>query len=358
MKEAAPDDVTREAIARARALPARVPAASRRDEVRAALLAGAAAEPVGRGRRPWIAGVAALAAAASFAPWFVLAPRGPAPARSRVVVHARAGARYATVSAPPWETFQLAEGTIELEVAPLGPRERVRVQTSDGEVEVRGTRFEVTARGGRLVGVDVTRGRVEVRPAGAATTVLVAGERWRARDEAPDEAPDEARDEAPDEAPAPPPPTALAPRAPAPRARVGRAAAAVEALVPTRQEVLYDDAWDALRARRFDEAAAGFARVLAEAPTGPLADEAAFWRATAIARGGGSARAIAAFEAFLVKYRTARRGEASAILGWLLVDAHRGEEAAPLFRASADDPREGVRSSARDGLAAIARARR
>jgi hypothetical protein len=56
--------------------------------------------------------------------------------------------------------------------------------------------------------------------------------------------------------------------------------------------------------------------------------------------------------------RSQRRGEASAILGWLLVDAHRPREAEALFRAAAADPHANVRASARDGLDAIARAQR
>jgi TolA-binding protein len=353
----------REAVVLAKELPTRVPDRSRRDEVRATLLASAAAEPVGGARRsPWIVGIVALGAAAAVA--LVIARARPPMelARSRVVVHARPGTRYTVVSPPPWETFHLAEGAIELDVEPLGPRERVRVETGDGEVEVRGTRFEVTAREDRLVGVAVTHGRVEVRPRGMDATVLGAGQRWLAPTPLAASAPraELGAGPGPMAPPTAPPDVAehAAPtrRTPFARARrLARAEAAVEALEPTRQEVLYDDAWDALRAQQFEAAAAGFARVLAEAPVGPLADEAAFWRATALARGGAPDKARAAFGAYLSKYRaSARRGEAAAILGWLLVDAHRAAEAAPLFRVAADDPRDSVRASGREGLAAVA----
>jgi TolA-binding protein len=128
---------------------------------------------------------------------------------------------------------------------------------------------------------------------------------------------------------------------------------AARALRPTRQEQLYDDAWDALRAGRFDKAAAGFARVLSESPRGPLGDEAAFWRATSLARGGHPEKALPAFEEYVATYRSStRHNEAATILGWLLVDAHRPAEAVPLFRGATQDPDASVRKSAREGLAA------
>jgi TolA-binding protein len=351
-------EALRVAIALARELPERLPEGGRRDEVRASLLAKAAREPVRvRGPVRWIASAVVASAAAMFALWLGHARQPWEAPRSRVVVVGGEGARYEMATPPPSETIRLWEGRIDLDVQPLGPRDRVRVQVGDGEVEVRGTRFQVTARDDRLESVEVTHGRVEVRHAGALAAVLGAGQTWRPP--------------APGAAPAlAPPPIAAETRAPAlepsraerthePRARSRAIDVGVErALRPTRQEVLYDDAWDALRARRFDAAAKGFARVLAESRSGPLADEAAFWGATALARGGETAKARDAFRELLLAYpRSARRGEASAILGWLLVDAHQPEEAEPLFRAAAADPHANVRASAREGLAAIARTR-
>ena len=272
--------------------------------------------------------------------------------RSHIVVRGGVGARYEVASPPPWEIIRLREGGINLDVQPLGPRDRVRVQVGDGEIEVRGTSFQVRARGDRLVGVAVTHGRVEVRPVGAAMVVLGAGQTWRASDAVV----------APPPAPLVVPPADASPRLPSPSSarprRVARAEGGVErASRPTRQEELYDDAWDALRARRFAAAATGFSRVLAESPVGPFADEAAFWRATALARGGEAGSALAAYREFLSTYRTSpRRGEASAILGWLLVDAQRSDEATLLFGAALNDAHENVRVSARDGLEAVRRA--
>jgi TolA-binding protein len=121
------------------------------------------------------------------------------------------------------------------------------------------------------------------------------------------------------------------------------------------QEVLYDDAWDAMRASDFAKAAAGFASVVAVAPAGPLADEGAFWRAVALARAGSRPEAIATFRSMLGAYPASpRRGEASAMLGWLLVDARQLDEAGARFRVAADDPSGAVRRSAREGLDELA----
>jgi TolA-binding protein len=109
-----------------------------------------------------------------------------------------------------------------------------------------------------------------------------------------------------------------------------------------------------MRAGDFQKAATGFASVIAVSPAGPLADEGAFWRAVALARAGSSGAAIAAFRDMLDRYGTSPRGgEASAMLGWLLVDAHQWDEAARRFRAAAGDPTDAVRISARKGLDAI-----
>jgi ferric-dicitrate binding protein FerR (iron transport regulator) len=243
---------------------------------------------------------------------------------------------------------RLWEGALALEVDPLGPGERFVVEVGDGEVEVRGTKFAVIARADRLVRVEVTHGRVEVRPRGAALVVLEAGQSWTAPAQ-------RVRESAP--VPAAPP----APQVRAPVRRVAQSApmdvehAAQPRQREAQQEAQYDDAWDALRAHDYKKAADGFARVLRDSPAVPLADEAAFWRATALARGDDSQAALSAFRQMLDAYpQSRRRGEASTILGWLLIAAHEPTAAADRFRAAIDDPHEDVRASAREGLEALA----
>jgi hypothetical protein len=52
---------------------------------------------------------------------------------------------------------------------------------------------------------------------------------------------------------------------------------------------------------------------------------------------------------------SSRRGEAAAMVGWLLIDAGRPDEARAHFRAADSDPSARVRASARQGLSVIDR---
>jgi len=111
-----------------------------------------------------------------------------------------------------------------------------------------------------------------------------------------------------------------------------------------------------MRAGDFTRAATAFTRVFILAPDGALAEDAAFWHAVALARGERRAEAITAFRDFLALHaRASRAGEASAMLGWLLVEAGQRAEAARRFQAAASDPSPAVQQSARAGLDALAR---
>ena len=118
----------------------------------------------------------------------------------------------------------------------------------------------------------------------------------------------------------------------------------------------YDQAWEALRASDFNRAAGGFAHVMLLAPDGPLAEDASFWRAVALARGQRTAEARSAFRDFLDSFDASpHAGEASAMLGWMLIDARSYDEARQRFTAAAGDANPAVRHSARAGLDALAR---
>jgi TolA-binding protein len=124
----------------------------------------------------------------------------------------------------------------------------------------------------------------------------------------------------------------------------------------TPEERSYDEAWEALRANDFAAAARGFARILLLAPDSPLVEDASFWHAVALARGKRSAEAGSAFRDFLETYpSSARTGEASAMLGWLLIDARAYDDAARRFRAAVGDASAAVRASAKAGLDALAK---
>ncbi|HEX2689504.1 MAG TPA: FecR domain-containing protein [Kofleriaceae bacterium] len=326
-------------------------------------------------------------------------PRHRAPAPRCALPH-----DLAWPSPGPDEVVQLADGVIDVEVEPLHPGERFRVIVGGAEIEVRGTVFTVTAREDHLVGVTVTRGRVEVRPPRGALAVLGAGQSWPAAPEAMASAMAEAAvTGAPVVAPSPspassvvslpasgtgpssaPPPRAAAlvppspkhpPATPPRRAAMLASPHAGERGRPTGsepssapppakspadtvrppEELLYDQAWEALRANNFAKAASGFARVLLLAPDSPLVEDASFWHAVALARGKRSAEARSACRDFLDAYaRSSRAGEANAMLGWILIDARLYDEAARRFREAAGDPSAAVRGSAQAGLDALA----
>jgi FecR protein len=429
-------EATRRVIDLARELPAAIPSQDRREEVRTAVLAAAASVTRRPARRAWLAPALAAAAAAGLIGYLAF-PRGssgqpgplmaqasepssgpsPEPSVARHAhgtVHPHPRARYLAISPGPDEVVQLADGAIEVEVEPLHPGERFRVVVGGAEVEVRGTVFTVTAREDHLVGVTVTRGRVEVRPQRGAPAVLGAGQSWHAAPEAmssptaeaavtgaplvtpspspasspgPSSASPPSPASSPASSPGPssvPPPRAAVlvpsspkhPSAPPPRGAATLApphvteqarptvddpsAASPPVQPPTDparppEELLYDQAWEALRANDFAKAASGFARVLLLAPESPLVEDASFWHAVALARGKRSAEALSAFRDFLDTYaRSSRAGEASVMLGWILIDARMYDEAARRFRAAASDPSPAVRGSAQAGLDALA----
>jgi TolA-binding protein len=114
--------------------------------------------------------------------------------------------------------------------------------------------------------------------------------------------------------------------------------------------------WTALRDGDLPRAAAAFARAEHASPAGPLVEDAAFWGAVSLARTGAPARpdAIAALAAFLAHHPASpRAGEASVMLGWLLLDAGDLDGAAARFTAATADAVPAVRTGARAGLDAV-----
>jgi hypothetical protein len=385
-------DATHGAIELARELPVAIPPHARREEMRTAMLA-ASASVAGRAmHRAWIAPAVALAAAAGLVGALAV-PGGSSSPSSAGLRHgivrrhpAPAGAteaRYSTTSVGADEVVRLTDGTIDIEVEPLSPGERFRVIVGDAEIEVRGTVFTVSASAEHLLDVAVARGRVDVKPETGPPATLGAGQSWHVARAASAVEPTPPAMVPPPPLPSPPPrapapPSALRPAPvaaphrqrlvaqPLPRAKPPAPSASAEpppAPVSSEagpagaaEELSYDQAWEAMRANDFARAASGFSRVLLIDPDGRLVEDASFWHAVALARGKRSAEALSAFRDFLDSYAgSVRAGEASAMLGWILVDARDYDEAARRFRAAADDPRATVRDSARAGLAALAK---
>ncbi len=270
----------------------------------------------------------------------------------RGVVHPHEGARFTLAAQPPDEIVRLREGVIDLDVDPLAAGERFRVVVGTDEVEVRGTSFEVVAAADHLVSVHVIHGRVEVRRAGDAPVVLAGGEAWHAT-------------AASVLAPAPTPaPVIASPPRPAPTRpavtiasklpRTELPVPAPSAKAPDPQEAAFVRGWDAMRQGEYGQAAAAFNRAVALAPDGALSEDATFWHAVAVARLHRSSEAIAAFRSFLDAFPiSTRAGEASAMLGWLLVETHEIDEARRRFHAAESDPNASARASALQGLDAL-----
>jgi TolA-binding protein len=265
------------------------------------------------------------------------APLSP-PALSRASIRAIGDARFARVQPPPEEIVRLDEGRIELDVVPLAPGERFRVVTGNGEVEVRGTSFEVLAADHRLVAVSVSRGRVEVRSGGGGLAVLDAGDRW---EQGPTPDPAAAAPTAPQ---LPLADAAPARTGPGRRHRASQRPSAIES-------ALFHSGWESLRAGNARDAAETFAELERRAQGRGIQEDALYWRAVATARCKESANAGRLFQEFLAKFpRSARRGEAAVALGWILVDAGEVGEARRAFQQAASDPAASVRGSAAEGI--------
>ena len=332
--------------------PAEMSAASR--QAISARLLGGAATAHRAARRPRLAVALACAAAATASVAIAVAmstgardvrpgdqvQAAPAPApASRASVRAVGAARFVRVQAPPDEIIRLDEGTIVLEVAPLPRGERFRVQTNDGVVEVRGTRFEVSASDHSLVSVSVSKGRVEVQSQAGALAVLDPGDEW-VRGPAP---------EPPAAAPASSASLQVSPKLAAAAAKLPIQPAAREQA--TRAvKTSFDRAWSLLRQGHAREAAALFADVERAARDQGTQEDALYWRAVATARTGDGTEARRLFVALLKRFpRASRSGQAATALGWLLLDSGDTSEAARAFERAMNDPSPAIRASAAEG---------
>lgn len=128
---------------------------------------------------------------------------------------------------------------------------------------------------------------------------------------------------------------------------------------PTRPAAkFFQEGWNALSAGRAAAAAELFQRAVDADGRDRLAGEARFWIGVAQARDGQSAAATATLEQFIKNHPASpRAGEATVMLGWLLVDAAAWSRAEHAFLRAEADRADVVRASARKGLQAIAQRR-
>ena len=271
----------------------------------------------------------------------------PAEPASLAKVRAFGEARFHRFSEPPNEIVRLESGRVAFEVAHLTSEQRFRVVTRDGEVEVRGTRFETEARDGVLWAVVVTEGKVDVC-VGDTVLRLRAGDQWQRQLPLPAvEEPTIAAPVAAYEPPREHEPSCFS------RPHVAGSAVQPEREKPASQasKESFDLAWSHLRRREWDGAMRGFAEVATQAHGQALEEDALYWQAVATARAGRAREASQLFEALLQRFPAgARTGAATLALAWLRFDAGERDNARALFERAAQDSSAKVREGADEGL--------
>ena len=201
------------------------------------------------------------------------------------------------------ERVRLDEGEIRIQVRKQEPDERFFVDLPDGEIEVRGTRFWVTVRGGETLSVRVEEGIVALRRAGADEIVLHASESWekpRAVDVAPAASPP----------PVPAPPPAPVPSIPVASAKAPTHGDRATSTVATE----YEAAVSSYREKRYSEAAQKFATFVAAHPGVPETEDAEFLEASALAHAGRPDAAALIAERFLARHPSSFHAKDAAIL--------------------------------------------
>jgi TolA-binding protein len=243
------------------------------------------------------------------------------------------GARFERHRADGLDVVSLGSGALDVRVDRLAASDRFVVRTTDAELEGRGSSFRIEAEQGKIRGVVVSSGSVEVRYAGF-SAVIPSGGSWRATTEP---------GAAPTVTPVVAPAATVEPVAPAPQARLASVAPAtaraserhpakeapapvVEAPAPV---VAPPAAPPAIQppspaSREFADAMRAIGRgsvaqleaFAAAHPDDARADEAEYLRAIALQRAGNRAGAAAAATRYLAtRPDGAHRPEAKQIAG-------------------------------------------
>ncbi|MGD0528578.1 MAG: FecR domain-containing protein [Polyangiaceae bacterium] len=194
-------------------------------------------------------------------------------------------ARWSQARAQGFEHVVLDDGMVQLHVRPQVAGERFVVMVPDGELEVRGTTFEVSVAQGATTRVHVDEGVVEVRLRGRDTRRLEAGETWSVVT-----------------GPARPTPAPVARPAPTASAAVIDGGAAYAAAIGL------------LRDGHNDEAAAAFHAFVLSQPGAPQTEDASFLEAVALSRAGRSDAAALAAEHHLAAFPASFHRKEAAIL--------------------------------------------
>jgi len=305
----------------ARALPTAEPSELRSRRVRTRVMRDAATGLApSQGSRRLVLGVAAMVVVALAAAWALVALRSSPHAAAPVAtfpgvttagasagatarppeteplagsVVASVGARWSQARAQRVERVGLDDGLLRVHVRPQEMGERFLVTLPDGELEVRGTTFDVNVADGVTARVHVDEGVVEVRLRGQAARRLGATETWTAVEAIASH------------------PTATRSPSSSPPAAALRAPAA-----ETDGVAAYTAAMGLLRGGRNEEAASAFHAFVLSEPGAPQAEDASFLEAVALARAGRSDAAALAAEHHLAGFpRSFHRREAAILVG-------------------------------------------
>jgi len=261
---------------------------------RVAMAAGLALAVVGGGwialRRP-----AAPAAIPVVATTTAASPSPPpaAPDALAGTVTVLADARWTQVRQDGVERVTLDDGTLGVHVRHQQVGERFLVVLPDGEIEVRGTTFDVSVAGGATSRVHVDEGLVELRLHGRDVARLASGETWT-----PPVAPVTVADR--------PVPSRVVPSTASdrPAPPVG----------PDEGATAYAQAVQLLRDGHGDDAAAAFHAFLLAHPAAAQAEDASFLEAVALARAGRTDAAALTAEHHLASFPGSFHRKEAAIL--------------------------------------------
>lgn len=212
----------------------------------------------------------------------------PPPETMAGAVAASAGARWSQSRADGLERIVLDDGALRIHVRPQRIGERFLVSMPDGELEVRGTTFEVAVADGVTTQVHVEEGVVELRLVGRPVQRLGATDTWTA-------------------AATPPAPPASAPTSSA-------RPLSLAPVPPAQDAAAYAAAVTLLRSGRNDEAAASFHAFALAQPHSAQAEDASFLEAVALARAGRVDAAALAAEHHLASYPGSFHREEASVL--------------------------------------------
>ncbi len=240
---------------------------------------------------------AALGAAGLVALGVVVVEKRVAPPELAGEVRAEPGAVFHQERRGSVERVTVSSGTVHVHVRKQKSGERFLVEVPDGELEVRGTTFDVDVEGGHTQRVAVTEGLVAVRLQGQGEVLRGAGESW----------------------PVPASPPVVPPLASPPPVAVTALPASpsshrAPAVDHTRESEEYAAAVTSYRSGHYDESAEGLRRFVAAHPGSPLTEDATYLEAVSLAAAGREDGAAAVAADHLARFPASFHAKEASVL--------------------------------------------